>query len=334
MALNEFKPPSDFVADDGGGSGKSWLKWLGIGCGVIVLIIGGLLAVGTWKTASCCGQLYDEARRSVEANQLSLALGSDLAQGNIEAARAKMTDELKATISAEDLQNTLSEHQSFLSAGPGRLSNMSVEKNDLDEPMRWKMTLDFAPPAGNEKLVAMIEVISRGEGEEATFMVDSLQFETRTRDIASEPPAVEVLDFHRQLRGGNFESAYRHMSSEFTQKNNIDVFRSFVREQEEVFRTGTIEIQSVAYANQSKARVIALLEADGERVQVVYELVRPMHNMPKWLIDGVTPSYDVVSPQPQPQDADAGASPDASPDDRGDREGAPEEDAGTAQEEN
>ncbi|QDG49747.1 hypothetical protein FIV42_03045 [Persicimonas caeni] len=299
MALNEFKPPSDFVAEDGGGSGKSWLKWLGIGCGVIVLIIGGLLAVGTWKTASCCGDLYDQARLSVEAGKFSTEFGNDLAQGEVEAARAKMTDALRAEVSADDLQSTLSQYERFLVAGPGRLSNVSVEKKDMDQPTRWKMTLDFAPPAGTEKLVAMLEIISRGEDEAQTFLVDELKFETRTRDISSEPPAVEVLDFHRQLRGGNFENAYRHMSSGFTQQNNVDAFRSFVREQKEVFRTGDVDIQSIDYSGQKKARVVALLTNDsGESARVVYDLVRPVDTVPKWLIEGVTPNYDAAAPAP------------------------------------
>jgi hypothetical protein len=322
MARNEFKPPSDFVAEDSGGKRNIW-KWLGIGCAVIALIIGGLLAAGAWKTVSCCNEAMDSARLTMKAGEFSTEFARDLASGDIEQARAKMTEDLQSRVSVEQIEQQVANYQHFFQASPGRLSDMNVQQKPGQESTVWSLTVEFAPPAGKEKLVVMTEVISRGEGEQQQFLVDDLRFEARSRDIGSEPPAVEVLDFHRQLRGGSYEQAYRHMSSDFAQQSNLEAFRSFVREQEEVFRTGQVDIDAVSYGEQGRAKVRARLEGTGgERVQVEYDLVRPNPGVEKWLIAGVTPTYQLADPAAGANDApDAGSavvdSEDAGPEDTG-----------------
>jgi hypothetical protein len=296
MARNEFNPPSDFVAEDDGGGKRNIWKWLGIGCGVIALVVGGLLAAGAWKTVSCCNDAVDSARLTMAAGEFGTQFARSLGSDGAEQARAKMTDELRSSISLEQLETQISQYQHFFEASSGRLGDLNARKEAVDEPMIWKVTVEFSPPAGQEKLIVLTEVVSRGEGDAQHFLIDDLQFEARSRDLGAEPPAVEVLDFHRQIRGGSYEQAYRHMSNAFTQKSNVEAFRSFVQGQDDVFRTGKVDINAVSYDGSGGALVRARLTSDDGRVQVEYELVRPNPTVAKWLISSVTPTYELVDP--------------------------------------
>jgi hypothetical protein len=329
MARNEFKPPSDFVADDAGGSKRNVWKWLGIGCAVIVLIVGGLLAAGAWKTVSCCNEAVDSARVSMEAAQFSTEFAQEIGSGDIDQARSKMTDELRSRVSADQLEEQLAQYQPFLEASSGRVSDVSVRKTAEDPSTFWNMTVEFAPPTGRQKLVMFIKVISRGEEEERRFLVDDLKFEERTRDKSAEPAAVEVLDFHRQIRLGNYEQAYRHLSSDFAEQSDLEAFRGFIRDQNEVFRTGEVDIESVAYGGAGHAVVVAEAVGDGrERVQIDYELVRRGAGMGKWFIASVTPTYELAEPAAAIGDGPDAGSEDAASKDAASKEAGVDEETG------
>jgi hypothetical protein len=290
MIRNEFKPPSDFVADDGGSGSSSVWKWLGIGCGVIALLFGVLLLFGTWKTVSCCGDVQDFVKVNMEVGQFGNDFGSTLASGDVDRARSKMTDELASHWSAEKLGAKLEEHRSFFSQASPQVRNFN-SKHAGGEAL-WELSIDYVPPSGSEKLVVLLEVVKVEDSDPPQFEASGLSFEVREHQMRTEPPAQAVTTFHRHLRSGDYETAYESMSEDFAQEQGLDAFRDFISSQEPVFRRGGIEVRSITYPAQNSARVLVLAQGrDGERAEIEYMLEQPNPGLPRWVISAVTPTY-------------------------------------------
>ncbi|MFP4597006.1 MAG: hypothetical protein ACOC9J_02680 [Persicimonas sp.] len=301
MARVEFKPPSDFTPEDAGGGKTNIWKWLGIGCGVIVLIVGLAMAFGAWKTVSCCTEFASSGQ---EATAFSLTFAEDLANSEVEQARSKMSPSLASRISTEELATKLDEHAELLSNSMPRMTNVSLNQRD-DEEMRWEVTVEFSPATSDEKLVVITDVLGQGEGEEREFSIDALTFDRRARNLRSEPPAEAVLSLHRQLAGGNFEEAYKSMGREFTEQNNLSAFRDYIRAQPPVFRSGDVQVREVDYSGQRQAYVHAEIVADGRRARIEYVVEQPANHQPRWNITSINPEYEDTGGEP-PGDADAG----------------------------
>ncbi len=304
MAHIEFKPPSDFVAADGGGGGKSsvW-KWVGIGCGGLVLVVGIFMALGAWKTVSCCSKAVDSARQSAKASKFGLQAAQQFATGNVEAMRAAMSDEAATQWPADRLTSAHDNYAAFLGHSKGRVGGMHFQQRSLDAPLHLTMTVAFAQPAGTEQLAVIMDILSKGKGKTQHFVIDSLSFDKRPREIRSEPPAVEVRAFHDALDSGDYKAAYRTMSAAFAKQSDQAAFRHFVQEQQPVFRHGDVHVASIEY-NGMRARLIARLSGEGgKHAQVEYLMVRRPGPIPLWRIEAITPSYDTAPAK--------GASPDA-----------------------
>jgi hypothetical protein len=291
MSRVEFKPPSDFVDDSSssGGSRKVW-KILGIGCAVVVLVVGLALAFGAWKTVSCCGDVIDVARLTVGATEFATETANELKAGEAESVHAKMSDALAGRISVEAIRIQRREYARFFENANPRISNVSAQNAGT-----WDITVEFAPPTAQQKLVILmgIQNLAAEGAENPDFVLDSLQFEQRERDLEAEPAARVVLDFHRALRVGNDEGAYESVKTSF---EDMSAFRAFLDDQKPVFRRGEVRVQSVAYRGRF-ANVVAAIGGEGaDRVVVEYELGPSMNAMQPFQITKITPTYNAAGP--------------------------------------
>jgi len=301
MSRIEFKPPSDFVSgDSGSGGGKKVWKILGIGCLVILILFGVALAFGAWQTVSCCGSAKEFFVQGAAAQQMAVEVGSDLKANKIEAIHSKMSEELAAKISVEQISAQRDEYASLID---GALPN--IMGSTMTAEGHWDISVEFAPPASSQKLVMLLSIeAQKVEGsEEPVLTLNSLLFEQRNRDLRAEPAAVVVLDFHRALRSGNDETAYSHVATRFPE---MAAFRTFLAEQKPVFREGEVKIKSVDNRGE-RSTVYVLVGPDGaESLQVEYELGPSRASVGKLEIRKVIPTYLSVAPAEE-ADADAAA---------------------------
>ena len=100
----EFKPPSDFVAEDSGGGSNVW-KYVGIGCGVILLAVGIAFAFGAWKTASCCGDAMDVAKYSMAAQNTAKTFASNVSRGNADKAYELTSSSFQERVSPDNFRS-------------------------------------------------------------------------------------------------------------------------------------------------------------------------------------------------------------------------------------
>ena len=147
-----FEPPSDFVAEPSSGSGRgNVFKIVGIGCAVVVLLVGLVTAVGIFKGVSCCKDFGATTMNTVGASAYSVQIGEQLRSGELDAVHEELTPTLKQTLSPEQLagmfdQPWLAESVVF-SGSPGLMKdNVEVESlDDLKDMSTWRMPLRFLP---------------------------------------------------------------------------------------------------------------------------------------------------------------------------------------------
>jgi hypothetical protein len=258
----EFKPPSDFVDDSGGGT-NVW-KWVGIGCGAVLVIVGIALAFGAWKTASCCGDVVDMSKYSIAAGQTAGTFANNVARGNLDEAYAATSDAFKEQHSKEQFREMLQEHSDMLQSSAPRQAGVQAQgvgqkAEEQMKPKRWDVSFEFAGPKSETKLIMRVEVRRKGEGEEATFSVNGVEFAERKRVLSAEPPAESVQAFHRHVQRGDIQSAEQLLTAEF-KGQSLDVM---LDEFGPGFYGSSPKIESVEYG-QNTASVVASTVGENE----------------------------------------------------------------------
>ncbi|MGM0555425.1 MAG: hypothetical protein ACQEVA_03505 [Myxococcota bacterium] len=289
----EFKPPSDFVADDSGGGNNVW-KYLGIGCGVVLLIVGIAFAFGAWKTASCCGDAMDAAKQTMKAQQASAQFADKVSAGDTQEAYALTSEAYQNSVSLDEFQKTLSAHAELLRSSPPRPSGVQAQQSDQSDGQNlkandWTMKYEFSGPQSSKKLVMTLNVMREGEGEDAQFFVDDMRFDERRRVLSAEPPAEAVTSFHRHVRRGNYGSAYDLMGPEYSTETDRATFEEFVGgEYESAYHGDEPEIRAVDYGN---GRAVVIAETVGEQGatwRIEYELKRGI-GPSGWVVSAIAP---------------------------------------------
>lgn len=291
MAPQEFEPPSDFVEEDDSGGGMSAWKWLGIGCGVVVLVVGALLAFGTWKSVSCCQQMGEAVEGStMHGSEFARALAS----GKYDEARSMMSQSLASQTTEADLREELAPYQSFFDEASPRIAGQDVNQEGGfgGEEMLFALRYEFSPESSEEKLVLLVDVAAREEGGGYTYQVEDYQLEERRRKLSSEPPAELVLNLHEHVYSGNYEEAFELMRDDPEDGQDLESFKGFIKEHEEIFMASEIDIGSVDYDGQSEARVRAdAIEGDQVVASLEYLVEVGQGVPPGWRITSIHPNY-------------------------------------------
>ena len=312
MVRNEFKPPSDFVNEESGGGGKKVWKWVGIGCGVIVLIVGIFLALGTWKTVSCCSDAVDVAQSTNQARQFGLEFAGRLSQGKVDKAWSQTSAKFQSETSREQFEEKVAAHAELLGASQPRMANLNVQHQGSQKPTRWEMSVEFAQPTGDQKLVLITEAVRQGEGDSASFHIDSLRFDVRHRSLSDEPPAREVIAFHGDLRGGSYEAAYKRLAPSFAKERDTQSFRDFIGQQEALFTAQPVNVGAVEYLSGRQARVVVQVNPEqGQPGVIEYRLRQMMPGMPNWKINSIAPTYESAPKAAEPAEEADASGPDA-----------------------
>jgi|GEM_PF-6804393 len=305
---NEFKPPSDFVGDSSGsGGGKSIWKVLGIGCAVIILLMGAFLACGAWKTFSFCSDFVEKGSL---LREFSSEVVVELKNEEFDKVRARMAPALAGRISEEQLAIQRREYARYFENATPYISQVNMQDTNI-----WRVGVDLAPPASTQKLVILMEIdiANADSGNASDLVLTSLVFEQQERNLRAEGPAVAVLDFHRNLRADNPDAAFELLATTY---GDIGAFRAFLEDQKPVFSAGDVKIESVD-SRLDGARVVALIgEPGAEQVRVVYELGLSTTRMGQYELQKITPTYlkAAAAADVAGEEADAGVEELAPPD--------------------
>lgn len=301
MAFSEFQPPSDFVPEGPKGGSNIW-KLLGIGCLIVVLILGLALAFGAWKTVSCCNTMGDMIGRSTGAVKFAVQLGEELKVEDFDAAHARFSPALASKISTDDLVSERKEYARFFDSAEPRAAGMSALSENVERP-RWEVRVELSNQTDRQKLLLLVEVddLTPDHSDEPVFQVSALRFEQRDRDLAAEPPGIAVVGFHQDLRRGNDEEAFERLDQSF---GDISAFRAFLKEQQPIFRSGAPEVLALDYSDERHARVQVLLSTrDDESLRVDYMVRSSGAGIRAFKITAIEPIY---SDETDREGADAG----------------------------
>jgi hypothetical protein len=277
----------------------------GIGCGVVLLVIGVLFAAGAFKAVSCCNQVGEFAQNSAKAQEFALKFGEALHQKDFAAAHAMTSESYRSANNLAAFEQSFEPYAAQLTAPP-RVFNLRAGNTGGGEPQSlddlgkgWSIMLQFATPQGSEQLLVEIDVSPKGEGE---FTIDGVRAETRARSLEAEPPAQEVLAVHRDLAAGRYEMAYGRMAQPFRQQTTMDAFKGFLKDTDGIMTSRDVVVNSVEYGSTQNATVMATVTADdGSRAIVQYELMTPIPNMPQWQIVAISPTV-TSDPPDQPDE--------------------------------
>lgn len=293
MAHVEFKPPSDFVPEGAGsGGGRNIWKILGIGCAVVLMIMGLALAFGAWKTVSCCGSAVDMLRRNSQANEFALGAAHQLKDNKLDALYAQFDPKLTEVMSLQELSNLRTEYAQILDAANPRMADLTIKSDH-----QYEFVAEFAEPSADQKLVLTLALkdLTPEKSETHEFSITRITLTQQTRILREEPAARAVLEFHRKLRAAENTAAYDYVERLFPTQAAFD---EFLKDQQPVFREGTPEILSIEYGSGSRALLNARLSgADDQHVRVEYQMFPVSLPAIPYIITGITPVYE-DAPQP------------------------------------
>lgn len=319
-----FDPPSDFVDDDGAGSGsrkKTVLKVFGIGCAVVVLVLGLLGALGAFKAVSCCNDITNVGIHTGTAQKQALAFGDAVSSSNFEAMHQLLAPEYKAQLSPEKLKELYAPHQAILASCVNLTGKLEMGDNvenleDVQRIKSWKISMRCFPREANQVLNShlTLKLMEQEQPEEGgNIKVTHLNVLAQPLDIASEAPVQSVKEMHGLLQAENLDQAWMKMSPEHQKSQGKPQFVAFIKDQGDLFTKSTMDVRELHYVNTKKAQVVALLTAaSGKKAIVTYEL---QHEMGFWRVASFTPLIETVDkPAAQlPQDeGDMGQLPDQS----------------------
>lgn len=272
-----FQPPSDMTggAGGGGGSKKVWTI-LGVGCGAVLLVCGLFLAFGGFKVFQCC----DAAQGAAVRVQASQAFGQDfvekLQQGQTDSAFADLSPAYQNKMTKEKLQKLIDDHKPGLESGSpigiGANANHDANSKSLTDIRNFTMSYSIAQAAGTDSLIIDLEVITVGE-DEVSFKVDKIQVGVQERRMDREPPAVEVLDFHRSLQNGNSAFAYGRLSQDFKDKTDVQTFEKFLEDTGSMLTDSQLEIRAIDYVPGGATVMAHASDSTGKNSIVQFELV-------------------------------------------------------------
>ena len=330
-----FQPPSDANASGGGGSGKRVMMVLGVGCGVILIIIGLLVAAGTFQAVSCCSDVKKIADVSVGAEQKAGEFANKIHAGEVDAAYALTTDAYKKKMTLDAFKSAVQAHRERMSQTPAPvLFNMQLVQDNAEAPSleslaqgSWLMSYQFTRPKDETMLLLNFHVRSvDAEDGTKSFAIDEVMFDERARNLALEPPALEVVKVHELLQRSQYEMAYMRMGDQFRQSSDAETFRAFLKDTGDILTSSTLEIREVGYNETgTQASVVAhARSSSGKDALIQFELKPMQQDMPGfgWRIVTIAPLVAETDAQaaataeesndaPAAPKADAGAEPDA-----------------------
>ncbi len=298
-----FEPPSDYVpAGQTSGAKKIWMV-LGGGCLLVLIAIGIAFAAGAFQVVSCCNQAKDIGVRTMEAQNRGAEFAMNLSSGDYEGAYAMTTEEFKGLKSKDDFVSEVKEYEKVLQSSPPQLMGINARQGSGEglDVKRWRTNYQFAAPADTEMVVLSFDIVMTGEPP--TFGVTGVDFDRRTRNLAAEAPATEVMEFHRELQRGNYEMAFGRLGEGFKTETDMAAFKAFLQDQGDIMTDSELEIKEVGYPNAGRATVIATATTDsGQKAVVQFELATPAPNLPMWQIMAISPMIESI-----PDDSDMGS---------------------------
>lgn len=295
-----FQPPSDMQGEGGSSRSKKVFIGLGIGCGVVLLIIGILFAAGAFKAVSCCNQVKGIAEKSMGAEQFANQFAQDIWEGNLDQAYATTSDEFQQEVSREAFGSAVEAHRDRMAANAPRMFNMQLEQEGAQQPSleqlaqgTWLMSYQFAGPSDETMLLLNFRVKSAPADDGEKFVAADVAFDERPRNLEIEPPASEVLKVHDMIQRGQYELAYARLGDAFRSSTDRDTWRQFLDDAGPILTQSDLEIREVAYGqNNAQATIMAHARTSGGKSGIVqFELVPMQSDLPGfgWRIVTIAP---------------------------------------------
>ena len=293
-----FQPPSDMTGGGAGGGRKKLWIGLGIGCGVVLLVIGILFAAGAFQAVTCCSEVKNLAESSVVVRDFGQSFADAVHAGNVDAAYEKTSPEFQAGMTPEQFAQAVEAHREAMQANAPRLFDMQLQSKNSQSIKdiskgKWRLSYQFAKPSDEKMLLLSFLVVAVGEGADQKFVIDDVRFDESLRDLEREPPAQEVLEIHEMLQRGNSQMAYVRLAPGFQEETDHEAFQQFLRDTGDVLTHSKLEIREVAY-NDSNTQATVMAHArtlGGKDAIVQFELVPLQSEMPGfgWRVVSIAP---------------------------------------------
>jgi hypothetical protein len=256
-------------------SNKSIWLWLGGGCAVVLLIVGIALAFGVYKGVTCCQSTIEQQRK---ARAFVEEFAQDLRRRDYDAAWEKTSSSMEMRTSRKEFIATVREHQdAILRSNQINLESFNRHLGSQDPENSgsyWKVELAFMPRSGSEYVVMRLRLVGEKVDQETVFHVDDIDFTTRERKLATEPPAEVVRRFNRMIAEKKVDVARDKVDREaFGPAGGLEEFEQFVASHDDLLGGGAEAVIDVRYPEANRAVVdLRKRRSDGTEALVRYQL--------------------------------------------------------------
>ncbi len=288
-----FQPPSDMGTTSSGGSASKIWKVLGIGCGLIVLIIGIGLAFGLYKGATFCGSGIGMVKSTMNAQKYGGTFATHISKGEFEEAYGEMTPRLQQELSQKDFIAMISKYKDKINATPVA-RGFQANNNNTMKIDKFELSFFFPVNEGTQMPTIDFTVVPKGEDGGATvdsFQVDTFEIFLAERTMDNELPAQMVMRFGDHISKGQNTVAYMSMGESFRNATNQEAFEQFLKDAGTTFTKGRWEIQDIKYHSDSSATVMAISRGrTGKSMLIQFEMLKvEQMGFPMWQIEAIAP---------------------------------------------
>lgn len=219
---------TNMQADQGGGAtgsagDNSWPKWLkisGIGCAVLLLVGGILLALAVFRTAACCSEFGEFAEVLEEVQVETHSSAAALHVGDYQQFYDDLDPAVQETVSVADIEAEFEEFRTYLDASQPFPIRVDLDQEEFDlmnvgEMDQFEVLTHFGEPQYRERLQVRLFVeatMEETDGDEPAVDLRIIDWEAfvEEADFAESRYAQTAQRFHDRIERGDFQNAH-HM---------------------------------------------------------------------------------------------------------------------------
>ncbi len=217
----------------------------GLGCLLVLLLLGMAVSVGGVKFAQCCQDKMG-AERKIVLGPIE-AVVDKLGENNMEGAYKAMSEGYRKRASLEEFRTHAQSHGDVVRGGRVELFNMRTPPGDRGRV--YIVVRIYEPKTNTEKGLATFVVKKTGEKNAQGKPVYGVEefFAGAPRALAIQEAVEQVVQLHIERLGrGEVEAAYAQVSDAFTGgSRDAEAFARFVDSQGELLRGGEVVVQEL-----------------------------------------------------------------------------------------
>ncbi|RDV38693.1 hypothetical protein DV096_07755 [Bradymonadaceae bacterium TMQ3] len=201
--------------------GRSTMKIAALGCGaMILLVIGGLAVLFVGAVVVGLNEKMHDGRVIGFAREFV----AEIETGDYHALHRHLSEDLQEEMSVEELRALLETPHHSMQVVPAMPVAVMKKGGETD---RWQAQTWFGPPTAPWTIVLSFDFAREVDPDEETYVIEALKVEIALRDLSEASLAKRAMEFHKALAASDLTRA-REMTDDTLAGESMGAFEQRV----------------------------------------------------------------------------------------------------------